>query len=794
MIIVVVSTIVLTAVIMGLNINHIVDRVSVNYAKMYSQEIVSAVESHLTREIALVSKMSVTPEVIDWLQHEQQTEKKELALKELTSFGEILVGGNIFIAMNESKQFYYYDREMNIDTFEPIGTLSADNTLDAWYFELLKSKEDFMLNTDTDRFLNALRIWINRKVVLDDQVIGVVGTGLYINPFIEGIFATRNDENAKTVIINTDGAIQLDSDTKYISENDFDSQIEESQSIERYTKDSLFLTQLYALMASENNKEVFNVREGAYDLAAVSKIHDTQWYVVTFYDKEAFVTFNNWSFLIILSVVTTLMMAALINLTVGRIFVVPFKKLTDSIQHREIYHDEHIFGIDRDDEFGQLAALIEDLGERLIHSTPVGMFLLDDQYNFVYTNPYFLDQFSCPNLSEFQKRFSESPELLFASYEDFASVKELFLNRNDVWAFESQLMDFNNEPFWAEIHLNSSKDVAARYQHQGILLNIQGKKDYEQKLISLATTDTLTGIYNRYRFNELAKEEIERSERYGGPLSMIIFDLDQFKSINDTYGHIIGDEVLTETAKIVKATVRNADVLARWGGEEFAILLPGTSSEGAKHAAEKIRHRLESFNHHTVGKVTASFGVAQRLSHETYDEWFKRVDEALFISKNSGRNSVTASDKDHNFKVNLMKLTWQDSFNSGNALIDHQHQELFDLSNKLIQYEFSRESDDVLFNTFNDLCAHFVAHTHSEEDWLREIGYPEEEIEKHHLDHEALIMKLAEMKTSVRDSPTEVFMMLIQNVIIDHMMVDDVKFFPLSRAHTEKLYATFGHL
>ena len=794
MLIVVIATILLTAVIMGLNINQIVERVSINYAKMYSQEIVNAVESHLSREIALVRKMSVTPDIADWLAHEEDGSSKERALKEFEAFAEILHDGNIFITIDRSKQFYYYDREHTIDTFIPEGLLSKENASDQWYFELLMSDENYMLNADTDRFLDELRIWINSKVMLEGDVIGVVGTGLYLAPFIDDIFKARNDDNAKTVIVNQFGAIQLDSDVQNISENHFDTQTEKYQSIGRFTSDEIFTTQIKTFMSSKEDDQVFSIREGKYDLAAVSRIHETNWYVVTFYSKSAFIQFNNWHFLIVLSIITTLMMAALINLSVGHIFMKPFRKLTESIKFREIYHDERIYGMDRNDEFGQLANLIEDLGERLIHSTPVGMFLLDEQNVFVYINQYFLDQFSCPTLEDFQQRFSSSPELLFASYEDFSRVKELYDSRDDDWAFEAQLMNFHNEPFWAEVHVTTSRDSNARFKHQGILLNIQVKKDYEQKLISLATTDSLTGLFNRYHFNEIAIEEIERSERYGGPLSLIVFDLDQFKSINDSYGHIVGDEVLSETAKLVKSAIRNVDVLARWGGEEFSILLPGTSSEGARHVAEKIRHRLESFNHHTVGKATASFGVAQRLYNENYNDWFKRVDDALFESKSKGRNRVTVSDKDQNYKVNLMKLTWQDSFNSGNALIDYQHKDLFNLANKLIQYEFSRESEEVLYKLYDDLCEHFIIHTQTEEELLKTIGYPEEEIEMHHLEHLQLIEKLSKMRASVKESPTEIFMLLIQNVIIDHMMVEDVKFFPTSRAYTEKMYALYGHL
>jgi diguanylate cyclase (GGDEF)-like protein len=160
------------------------------------------------------------------------------------------------------------------------------------------------------------------------------------------------------------------------------------------------------------------------------------------------------------------------------------------------------------------------------------------------------------------------------------------------------------------------------------------------ELQRLATTDRLTGIWNRLHFDEAAVAEIERAARYGEPLSLLIFDIDHFKTINDTHGHLVGDQVLVELTQRVRQHLRTADVLARWGGEEFVVLLPHTRGEDAVKLAEKLRRLVAGAPFPEVGQVTSSFGVAEFRPHETTDLWLTRVDDALYAAKAGGRNRV----------------------------------------------------------------------------------------------------------------------------------------------------------
>jgi diguanylate cyclase (GGDEF)-like protein/PAS domain S-box-containing protein len=173
-----------------------------------------------------------------------------------------------------------------------------------------------------------------------------------------------------------------------------------------------------------------------------------------------------------------------------------------------------------------------------------------------------------------------------------------------------------------------------------IIRDITESKHAEEELRRLATTDKLTEAYNRIKFEEIIEREIERVKRYNQPLSMIMFDIDHFKKINDTYGHSAGDYVLKTIADIVRATIRKIDYLIRWGGEEFVIISSETNLEKAHALAERIRGITESYKFDTVGKVTVSFGVTEFKEGDTGDSFIKRIDVAMYKAKEKGRNRV----------------------------------------------------------------------------------------------------------------------------------------------------------
>jgi len=170
--------------------------------------------------------------------------------------------------------------------------------------------------------------------------------------------------------------------------------------------------------------------------------------------------------------------------------------------------------------------------------------------------------------------------------------------------------------------------------------DITETKRLYQELERLAATDKLTETYNRMKYEEIINRELERVRRYGQPLSLIMFDLDHFKEINDRYGHIAGDHTLKGIADIAKEHMRKIDYLFRWGGEEFMIVASETGIGQARSLAERIRKAIEDHSLKGVGKITASFGITQFQEGDTDDTLIKRVDTALYTAKISGRNCV----------------------------------------------------------------------------------------------------------------------------------------------------------
>ncbi|KPQ28488.1 MAG: diguanylate cyclase (GGDEF) domain [Marinobacter excellens HL-55] len=165
-----------------------------------------------------------------------------------------------------------------------------------------------------------------------------------------------------------------------------------------------------------------------------------------------------------------------------------------------------------------------------------------------------------------------------------------------------------------------------------------------EKLAKLSMTDRLTGMLNRGTWENLVDAEYERYRRYGQATSLVMFDIDHFKPVNDNYGHLAGDEVIRHTAQVTRNSIRQSDSAGRYGGEEFGIILPETDAENARLICERIRESVEKCTVETnAGNITytISMGVAQLTNEpENYMQWMERADAALYRAKNAGRNKV----------------------------------------------------------------------------------------------------------------------------------------------------------
>jgi diguanylate cyclase (GGDEF)-like protein len=175
--------------------------------------------------------------------------------------------------------------------------------------------------------------------------------------------------------------------------------------------------------------------------------------------------------------------------------------------------------------------------------------------------------------------------------------------------------------------------------------------DLHETVQRQAVTDELTGLFNHRRFQEVITQEVERARRYGQEMGLIMLDIDNFKRVNDTYGHLQGDMVLREVARVLRQSSREIDEPARYGGEEMAVALPQTDLEGAYQFAERVRHAVEALDMPLLEregtlKVTASFGVASLATaeHSDKDALVAAADRALYEAKRTGKNRTVRAD------------------------------------------------------------------------------------------------------------------------------------------------------
>lgn len=195
------------------------------------------------------------------------------------------------------------------------------------------------------------------------------------------------------------------------------------------------------------------------------------------------------------------------------------------------------------------------------------------------------------------------------------------------------------------------RDHTAQKQQELEMLRIRKELESANKELQVtmeqlqlaASTDQLTSVWNRRFFNSVITTERARAARTGNPLTLMLVDVDYFKTINDTHGHLVGDQVLVEMAMVLQESLRATDYLIRWGGEEFAILTPELDQEQATKLAERLRQRIASHTFVEDLTLTISAGVAQLKDNDILSRWLSRADNALYAAKHSGRNRVIAA-------------------------------------------------------------------------------------------------------------------------------------------------------
>ncbi len=292
--------------------------------------------------------------------------------------------------------------------------------------------------------------------------------------------------------------------------------------------------------------------------------------------------------------------------------------------------------------FGALVgkvSLQERYIQTILNSQP-NIVIVTDGERIIYANRAFFDYFRIRSLAEFQKEHQ-----CICSFFENEESEQYLMPKIDGVLWTDYLMENSRKEHRAKMTVDGKTSTfsvnSSRMEYKGNIRHVVVFTDIT-RLNELATRDILTGLANRFQFDKALEHSIHVATRYGRVFSMLLIDIDHFKGINDRYGHLIGDEVLKKLADLLVGNVRKSDLVARWGGEEIAVLLPDSDLEAAVSMAEIIRGRIEEADFAPVERLTCSIGVLQWYVGDGGDNMLRLADEKLYQAKEGGRNRVVS--------------------------------------------------------------------------------------------------------------------------------------------------------
>lgn len=355
------------------------------------------------------------------------------------------------------------------------------------------------------------------------------------------------------------------------------------------------------------------------------------------------------------------------------------------------------------------------------------------------------------------------PVLLNGNYENDVLINCILVKMNKRIEYEEELQ-------------NIKEELEMAYSEKNLALDNIRKKAEELKYLSYH--DQLTGICNRYFFDTIVSEEMDKSDNLNEPVSMAILDLDHFKNVNDTWGHPVGDEVLKLIAKTTDDVKEESDFFVRLGGEEFVVLMPHTDIKEATFKAEKIRAAVEEKHHPIARRQTVSIGVAERLKFESFKNWYRRMDDSLYRAKQGGRNQVASSDGHESFPDMGEHLDLKKESLSGNKEIDKQHNDINTIAKQLIRLVQDNKEQQEIMPILELLTSQIINHFGFEDKYLFDIKYSG--FRFHADEHKSLMAKLLQIKDAHEKGgvkQTALLSFIVDEVMIGHFQSEDTKYF-----------------
>jgi diguanylate cyclase (GGDEF)-like protein len=505
---------------------------------------------YLTREIAISRQIAKSKNIIYWARNQNDPQAEKDGLEQMESYRSMFIDGNYFVAFRSSGKYFYNNVTRKYDGKQYQYTLSPDKQHDSWFYGIISENKDFHINVNPDVYLGVTMLWVDVLIKDNDEILGVMGTGLDLNGFIDK-FVDAPDTGVSSVFVDHNGAVQVYFDKNYIDFSGIsksEGQHKLIQEMFAVTADQDFVVDAMSRLPKMPDDQVLShiVRfAGKKYLAGISYIPELDWYEIAFFDPEKLINRKDLYGLPIAFVVTLLLSMLLYNLSITRFVLNPLQKLEKAIarMHKGDFRNNETL-----DPSGG------DVGRILSH------------------------------FQEMSQSVQEMTEVL-------------------------------------------ERKVAER----------------TEALDRLVKIDPMTELLNRRGMEDVQGKELSRAARMGRRVGLLWIDIDRFKSVNDSFGHGVGDTVIIAVAKVIQESVRQYDHVARWGGDEFIVLLPECTEETLVVTSERILLHLQNKDIKAAEKtltVHVSVGGYLAESGETLDDMLNKADKALYQAKANGKGCM----------------------------------------------------------------------------------------------------------------------------------------------------------
>lgn len=700
-------------------------------------------------ETDILNAMLNDVEIRLWIEDENNELLATAAVNRIRTLNQSYGVCKSFVIFEESKHVYLFCDEHFETGYSLLGTIDdLDDSFGFYNKGLIPDNERIHLS----EVMGDDMVWVDNYVHSDGEIKGMVGFGVDKNILFDVGFTSSFGIGVDSVLANNKGVVYL-----------WDSKLsaEQREKVNR-TFEEHKRTIIHNGRFINNDIATVPIRSEGYDYIATAQLPIGDVYLVSFLTISRMMDSHQVIAFVILMVTIGMLVILAAQQIMYRHYFKAYEDMYESIDKRveclvkpeDATEDTEVDAI----QVACYETMLTSL-ENMYRHIAIGIVFLNESLEVTYMNPFVGRLLGYENIHEIGRFFD-----LMINPNDLAYCK-LRLRIGMRVELTTKLRTKEGLEHWCLVSIGVGSKVGS-LKYAVSIIDSEESVEEKERLQEVANHDELTGIINRRHLNNIIDREIETSKRYGYPLSMAIIDIDFFKEVNDMNGHIIGDVVLRELAKLISENIREADYFGRWGGEEFVVVMPHTDEVRALSAMDKLRKIIAMNSFHNRIIITCSFGVESYMPSETSDTWFERADSALYKAKSFGRNRIET----YTSSLSLFDYTrYEKDYLTNISLIDQQHKELF-LS--IVQlHEFSAAMTPSLIEAFlYDLKQHFM----TEEFMMDESNYAKRA--EHRLSHKRMVEETSERLMAYKSGMEEINRLiayLLQDVLLKHLVEED---------------------